>query len=288
MGLGLALAGGGLKGVAHIGVIQAFEELGIEIDYISGTSSGSIFAVMYAMGYNTKEMKEIFEECYKKVIKIKKIPIMQALFKYFSTKKNTLAGIICGEELENMILEFAKKKGFEKMKDINKNLAVVTVDAKTTKECILWSRQEVLNDEEIDYISDISIGKAVRSSMAFPAAFTPCIYKNYIFIDGGTKDNLPIGVLKKMGASQTIGISFKLDEYKENSNLFDTILRACDIFSYRDVLNSQKQTDIAMEIDIANAKLLSIDNVDHAIKIGYDTIMKQKKKILDLVKNYAI
>ncbi len=288
MGIGLALAGGGLKGVAHIGAIQALEEIGIKIDYISGTSSGSIFAVMYAMGYNTKEMKDIFEECYKKIIKIKKMPIIQASFKYLFTKENSLAGIIRGEELENMILELASKKGFEKMRDINKNLAIVTVDAKTTKECILWSKEELAKEEEIDCISDISIGKAVRSSMAFPAAFTPCKYKEYIFIDGGTKNNLPISVLKKMGANQTIGISFKLDEYKEDSNLFDTILRACDIFSYRDVLNAQKQATLAIEIDIAQAKLLSIDSVDHAIKIGYDTVMKQKKEILDLVKNYAI
>ena len=52
MSLGLALAGGGLKGVAHIGALKALQELGIKIDYISGTSSGSIFAAMYAMGFS--------------------------------------------------------------------------------------------------------------------------------------------------------------------------------------------------------------------------------------------
>ncbi|MBR3153313.1 MAG: hypothetical protein IKF52_06990 [Clostridia bacterium] len=134
----------------------------------------------------------------------------------------------------------------------------------------------------MDYISDISVGKAVRSSIAFPAVFTPCVYKDYVFIDGGTKDNLPVDVLKKMGAGKILGISFKLDNYKDDSNLLDTILRACDIFSYRDVVASQEKCDAYLEIDIAQAKLLSIDSVDEAIKIGYDTVMKNKEKILGL------
>ena len=83
-----------------------------------------------------------------------------------------------------------------------------------------------------------------------------------------------------MGADKIIAISFKLDEYKDDSNLLDTILRACDIFSYRDVLDSQKKSDVVIEIDIAQAKLLSIDSIDEAIKIGYDTVMKNKEKIV--------
>ena len=284
MGIGIALSGGGLKGAAHIGVIQALEELGIEINSISGTSSGSIFAIMYAMGYTTNEMTEIFEECYKKVTKIKKMPIAKEAIHFIFTKNNSLTGLISGEEIEKVISHYANKKGLEKMKDIDKKVAIATVDAKTTKECILWSGEEEINEMGMDYISDISIGKAVRSSMAFPAVFTPCKYKNYIFIDGGTKDNLPVDVLEKMGEDKKIAVSFKLDTYRENSNLFDTILRACDIFSYRDVLNSQKKADCNIEISIEQAKLLSIDSISNSMKIGYDTVMKEKEKILELVR----
>ena len=58
MGIGVALAGGGLKGLAHIGALRALEELGVKIEYLSGTSSGSIFASFYAMGYTVDEIKE--------------------------------------------------------------------------------------------------------------------------------------------------------------------------------------------------------------------------------------
>ena len=62
MKLGLSLAGGGVKGAAHIGVLKAFEEEGIKIDYISGTSSGSIVSTLYAIGYSADEIYKIFKK----------------------------------------------------------------------------------------------------------------------------------------------------------------------------------------------------------------------------------
>jgi len=62
MGIGLVLSGGGSKGAAHIGVIKALEEEKIDIDYISGTSSGSIIASLYAIGYSSSNMYHIFKK----------------------------------------------------------------------------------------------------------------------------------------------------------------------------------------------------------------------------------
>ena len=85
MKVGVALAGGGLKGLAHIGALAALEELGITIDYLSGTSSGSIFASFYAMGYSLKEIKERTMENYKLLTKIPKTPIFKAGATYLSS-----------------------------------------------------------------------------------------------------------------------------------------------------------------------------------------------------------
>ena len=114
--------------------------------------------------------------------------------------------------------------------------------------------------------------------------FTPCDYKEYSFMDGGTKDNLPVQVLKDMGAEKTLGISFKLDKYESNGNILATILRACDIFSLKDVRKAQEIADYFVEVEVENAKLLEIKEMDQCIKIGYDTIMKNKEKILELVR----
>ena len=67
MKLGLCLSGGGIKGVAHIGAIKALEEKGIKFDYVSGTSSGSIIATLYACGFTTDEMYEIFTKYAKSI-----------------------------------------------------------------------------------------------------------------------------------------------------------------------------------------------------------------------------
>jgi putative transposase len=121
-------------------------------------------------------------------------------------------------------------------------LAIATVDTISTKECIFMSKNYNLKNDNIDYIYNISIGKAVRASMAFPGIFTTCKFEKYNFIDGGTKDNLPIEVLKDMGADVTIGLSFKLDEYNvENQNILSILLRTVDIFSLKDVIKAQKE-----------------------------------------------
>ena len=65
MKLGVAFAGGGLKGVAYIGAIKAFEELGVKFDYVSGTSSGSMTTALYAAGFSCEEMKELIYKSYR-------------------------------------------------------------------------------------------------------------------------------------------------------------------------------------------------------------------------------
>ena len=274
MKVGIALAGGGLKGVAYIGALKALEELGIKIDYISGTSSGSMAASLYAMGCAPEEMKKIIYESYKNLVKISSVGT------YITKKQLTLEGLISGERVENLIQNAAKERNYDNIKEIKMPLAITTVDTISTKECIFLSRDYNLKNDDIDYIYDISIGKAVRSSMAFPGIFTTSKFKNYNFIDGGTKDNLPIKVLKDMGADVTIGLSFKLDDYDtENQNILSILLRTVDIFSLKDVLNAQKEASIAIEIDAKGTSLMEIDNIDECIEIGYNAIMERKEEI---------
>lgn len=283
MKVGVALAGGGLKGLAHIGALKALEELGIEIDYITGTSSGAMMATLYAMGYTPEEMIQVTKESYKKMIKFKKRVFLKAGIKFLVSRKIELQGIIDGEEIEQIIEKYAQLKEIRKMSDIQKKFAMITVDSKTTKKTILTSTNDINREKDVEYLSNIPIGKAVHASMSFPAIFTPCKYEEYCFIDGGTVDNLPVQTLKDIGAEKTIALSFKLDEFKGTENLFSTILRACDIFSMKDVKNGQELSDINIEINANKVKLLQIDDVDKTINIGYNTIMKNKEKILEMV-----
>lgn len=282
MGLGIALAGGGLKGVAHIGVLKALEELGIKPDYISGTSSGAMVAAMYAMGYTPDEIAKMTKESYKKIVRIKKRRFVKFGFKFILKKEASFQGLIDGHVVEEIVNQYAHNKGLYEMSDIKTNFAMVTVDAKTTQKCIFISKN-INKKEDVKYISDIPIGKAVRASMSFPAIFTPCEYEDFCFIDGGTVDNMPVGPLQDMGATKTLAISFTLDEFSGKENLFSIILRACDIFSLKDVKKGQALSNLSLEIDMSKAKLLKIDDVEDSIKHGYDEVMKNKEKILGMV-----
>ena len=283
MSIGIALAGGGLKGLAHIGALKALEELGIKIDFLSGTSSGSIFASFYAMGFSTDEIKERTIENYNILTQIKKGPIVKAGISYFTSGIAKIEGLVPGENIENLIKKVAKEKDIVNMNQIKIPYAIATVDTISTKECIFLSKRFDLKDDNIDYIYDAPIATATRASMSFPGIFTPCQYGKYNFIDGGTKDNLPVKILKDMGADKTIALSFRIDDYEPKEDILAILLRTVDIFSLKDVRKAQKEADLAIEIDARGASLLEIDDADKLMKTGYDTIMKYKKQILDLL-----
>lgn len=161
MKLGLALSGGGVRGAAHIGVIKALEENGIQIDAIAGTSIGSIVATLYAMGYSTEKMLEIFKYFAKGIIK--------ADAKYFAenlkTSKRLLGyGLLSGENIEIAVKECAKLKEIKKIQDIKMPIAIPTVD-------IIENKKYVFTNANIDgenYINNANIEKAVRASSSYP------------------------------------------------------------------------------------------------------------------------
>ena len=169
------------------------------------------------------------------------------------------------------------------MNQIKIPYAIATVDTISTKECIFLSKKYDLQDENIDYIYDAPIAKATRASMSFPGVYTPCQYGKYNFIDGGTKDNLPIKILKDMGAEKTLALSFKIDAYEPKEDLLAILLRTVDIFSLKDVRKAQKEADISIEIDARGASLLEIDDAERLVQIGYDSIMKHKEELQKLI-----
>lgn len=279
--IGIALAGGGLQGFAHIGALKALEELNIDISYISGTSTGSAIATLYALGYTLDEIQDICKEKYKKILKIRKKTLCKMAINYLLHKETRVEGIIDGTLVENFIDEAANLKNVKNISDVkNKKIAIATVDTISMKECLFISNEIKNEDKNVDYIKDISLGKAVRSSMAFPAIFTTPSYGKYNFLDGGTVDNLPVKVLKDMGAKKTIAISFDLTKYTPAESLEGVLIRALDIFSNPGVQNAKKIADVAIEIYNPAASLLSMDEIEKTVQNGYNEVMKNKDKIL--------
>lgn len=161
MKLGLALSGGGVKGAAHIGVIKALEENGIKVDAIAGTSIGSIVASLYAMGYTTDKMLEIFKYFAKE--------IMKTDAKYFAgnlkTSKRLLGyGLLSGENIEIAVKECSRTRGIRKLKDIKMPISIPTVDIVESKKYVFTN----VDFKEDYYINNAYIEKAVRASSSYP------------------------------------------------------------------------------------------------------------------------
>lgn len=285
MKLGVALAGGGLKGLAHIGALAALEELGAKIDYLSGTSSGSIFAACYAMGYTLDEIVERTVQNYKLLTRIPKTPLFKAGATYLGFGVAQIEGLMPGENIENLVKEFAKDKKIVNMNQVRIPLAITAVDTISTKECVFLSKEiKGRKRSDVEYILDAPIATATRASMSFPGIFSPCQYKQYNLIDGGTTNNLPTKVLKEMGAKKILALSFKMDEYEPREDILAILLRAVDIYSLGNVKEAKKEADISIEINCQGTSLLKIDDIEKVIMAGYDAVMANKLKIKKLLK----
>jgi NTE family protein len=203
----------------------------------------------------------------------------------FATHRDSrVEGLSAGEKVEKIVEIFASPKGINHIKDVKIPFAAVTCDTVTMKECISVSDSKFKSsNENVDFIYDISLGKAVRASMSFPGIYTTCNHEKYNLIDGGTKDNLPVNVLKDMGADKIIAISFDLDCYKPEGKLFDVVIRALDIFSLDNVLKGRKTADISCIVKTEDTSLLEIKDTNAVVNAGYKAVMEHKEEILKIL-----
>lgn len=282
MGIGIALSGGGIRGIAHVGVLKALEEKGIKIEAIGGTSAGSIVATLYAMGYKPYYIYVLFKKYAQEIINIGNAPIINGIGNFVKSKKIGISGLNDGTLLEKMFNELALRKGVRVVGDIKRMpLVISAVDIAEAKEYIFTNCAQ-RNNPNNNYITEIGVGKAVRASSSFPAFFCPCEYKKHIFMDGGVLDNTPVLPLKKIYNKKVISVNFEADSVEENSDVMDIIMKTLDIMGNKIAENSFKQSDLILTVPTDSAGLFDIEKLDNCYKFGYDTVMKNIKKIKEI------
>ena len=188
-------------------------------------------------------------------------------------------GISNGEKIEEIVNLIAEKKNIKNINETKIPLVTVSCETIGMKEVNCCSNKIENEDKDILYLYNMPIGKAVRASMSFPGIYTTCNYEGYNLIDGGTKNNLQVDVLKKQGADKIISVSFDLDSYKPENNLFGVVIRALDIFSLESVKTGREKSDISAIIKTEDTSLLEIKDVKSVIKAGYDAVMIHKEEI---------
>ena len=283
MKLGLALSGGGIRGIAHAGALKALEENNIKIDVIGGTSSGSIIATLYAMGYSPYYIYILFKRYARELVNQNPKSIFTSFGSFFSNKKVPFAGFYSGEEIEKGFDEVAKRKGIRKLTDINMPVVVPAVDLKDSKEYIFTNFIPENSKEKDKYITDISIGKAIRASSSFPVVFNPCEYKTHKFLDGGILDNVPAQEIKLQGANKVIAINFKADEINNQRTVMDIAMRSIDIMGNKVSEESLGASDMVLTIETDKTGLLEIEKLDECYKYGYRGTMEKMNEILKII-----
>lgn len=251
--LGLVLGGGGCRGIGHIGVLKAFEELGVKFDCIAGTSFGSIIGSLYAMGKSADEIAEIIKGIKKKEITHGSIPFLKP------AKSERL------EELLNKI--YGDIMVFSEMKI---PLSIVCTDLKTGKEV------------DFDYGN---VARAVAGSCAVPGIFTPVVHEGMHLVDGGLRNNVPVDVARKMGANVVFAIDVNhLRGTGTNSLSTVSVLSSTiGIMMQSKIDKTLEQADLIIEPSLEMFSPLKLEGIDDMIKIGYDTVMANKHKIIKML-----
>ena len=278
MKVGVSLAGGGIRGIAHVGVLKALEENNIKVAAIAGTSAGSIIATLYAMGYSPYYIYLLFKRYARDIINIRSKPIINGITNFIRNNKIGIAGLSDGNEFEKMYDELARKKGFRLIGDIKMPLLVSAVDIGESKEYILTNCASRKNIKD-NYITEIGIGRAVRASSSFPAIFCPCEYKNHIFMDGGVLNNLPTEELKKVYTGKIISVNFESDPVYNDYDIMNIIMKTLDIMGNKLSINSLKKSDFVLTVPTDGTGLIDVDKMDICYKYGYEIAIKNIDKI---------
>ena len=294
MNIGLALSGGGAKGAAHIGVLQALKEENIDIDYISGTSSGSIIASLYACGYNPYNILHMFNMYCRQIADYDKL-LPFKVFGTLFTGKISIKGLAKGDKLETIVRNFCMSKNIKDISDFKMGIAIPTVDL-NTGEIIYYLNKKVEEEKNVNYrkYDDIpsykyngNIASIVRASCSFPAVFDPKVIDKKVLVDGGVRVNTPVSILKQMGAEKTVAVTFsKKDSCKTYpSNIVTISLKSFDIMGHQVNEAEIQKADYVLDLCTEDISLLDGSKTNMLANIGYSTTkskIKEIKRVLNI------
>lgn len=234
---GLVLGGGGTRGFAHLGVVQALHEKGISIDAISGVSAGAIVGAFIASGMSPKEVMEL---------------LVAHKLMDFTTIQYPKKGLLSLSKLGKIMQEHLGDRTFE---DLN---------------IPLWVALSNLNTGKVEYHNSGSLVDKVVASASIPILFSPVDIDGHTYVDGGLFDNLPVKPIREQ-SKRVIGVNISpVDEIREFNNILDIAART---FQLNDKSNTRKNSKLCSVYieprDLCKHGLLDTSNSQELYEIGY-------------------
>ena len=284
MKVSLCLSGGGIKGVAHIGVLKAFQESGVCVESIGGTSSGSIVAILYAAGFNADEIYYIFRKYAKKIKYFDYVNILKLIFGIIFTGEINIDGFNSGRIIEKLVNKECNKKGIYSMMDLKKIVIIPSVDIESGEViCFTSNTDKKVFLEGTRFIYDISVGKAVRASSSYPVVFSPCEYRERKLVDGGIRENVPWRELKAFGFDNILSVVFESEKSSSCKNFIEVASKSFSLLCKELLKYEMKDSGNVLNIKTKKVGLLQTSKIDYLYNLGYEKgkeFIKKNKAVL--------
>ncbi|MDR2528991.1 MAG: patatin-like phospholipase family protein [Synergistaceae bacterium] len=275
----MALSGGGTRGFAHIGVIEALEEEGIRVAGIVGTSIGSVIGALNASGYSAKELREIAQEMDLTALLAEHTAPMyvftgdgrQARVNTISYKKSGKSGgplgILTGDRLFQYYVRLTSHVGTADFSKLPIPYAAIAADIKTGEKVILRSG---------------TLPSAMRASMSIPGLFEPWEVKGRLLVDGGLVSNLPVDTAKELFPGFPV-IGVDVSDNPNGDRPLDTLVDVVDqsltILMRRTTEEESRRADILIIPDVLRFPFLGVGDAEKVIQRGKEAALEKMGEI---------
>lgn len=248
----LALGSGGLRGLAHIGVLKALTRYGIHVDYVAGCSIGALIGSLYCAGLEPDTIHKIA------------VTLKRRHWLDFVIPKQ---GLIAGDRALEMLRLLTRGKAFA---DLDIPFAAVATD--------LCQGNEIVFREG-------DVASAVRASISVPGIFQPFKMKELTLIDGAVVNPTPVDIARLMGGDIVLGVDLvHAGSVCNFDNIFDVILQSIDIVERQLVKQRQTDCDVLIQPEVAQFSPSSFDKIDECIEAGEkatEAVIPQIKALLE-------
>jgi len=312
--VGLVLAGGGARGLAHLGVIKLIEELGIPVDVVTGTSMGGLVGGLYALGYRHDQLDSLVRDVQWPIMMSDKVPDEYVSYKLRKYRERFLvrvpfhydnADLAERLEREKIIEQLSEEAGYstadatqEALKKFGIGMPdgyLYGLNVRNLLSSVSVGYQDSISFSELPipfacvatdlynmtpkYWTEGSITTALRSTMAIPFYFRAVRGEGSVLLDGGMRNNFPVDLAREMGADIIIGSEMATHhELDELNTPVDFLLQTIVLLSADAVDKATKMSDLNIHHELEGYNMLSFDDasVDDIIDQGYQNALEHR------------
>lgn len=292
--IGLVLGGGGAKGAAEVGALKVIERAGLHVDYIAGTSIGAIVGSLYAAGYTATELDSLF--CQQEWLALltdrrmdlsgepyKRVNGVTYIFGFPVHDQDAPSwGVLRGSSIEQTVDSMLSLRNGVEFETLKIPFRCVAAELKTAQEVVL---------------KDGAVPLAVRASMAIPGLFKAVVINGQSLIDGGMMNNLPVDVVRDMGADIVIAVDLQQSRHKTREkssspiidlagmmglgDVADWVLSRPDIRKYNENIEA---ADVYVNPPLPDYEASSFGNASmrRMIDIGEQAMQEQWDKLMEI------